>query len=143
MLLQSQAGELHLLPALPLAWPRGRVTGLRARGGIEVSIQWANGKLEQASFKTCKSGSHQLRYGSSLKQFQLKSWLALIISSRDFSKPAATSHTQREENDPSSWAEFEGWLKAASVLHLLAHSRLGLMGHYYGGMLDMDPIWSR
>jgi alpha-L-fucosidase 2 len=93
MLLQSQAGELHLLPALPLAWPRGRMTGLRARGGIEVSIQWANGKLQQALFKTCKSGSHQLRYGSSLKQIQLKAGLALVVSSRDFSEPAVSSHT--------------------------------------------------
>lgn len=41
------------------------------------------------------------------------------------------------ENDPSCWAEIEGWLKAASVAHWLAHSRLGLMGHYYGGMLDI------
>jgi L-arabinose isomerase len=40
-------------------------------------------------------------------------------------------------DDPRCWAEVEQWLRAAEVVHALAHSRLGLMGHYYGGMLDI------
>jgi alpha-L-fucosidase 2 len=61
MLLQSH-DMVHLLPALPSAFPTGKVTGLRARGGIGVSIAWRNGKLERATLVAKDSGPVKVRY---------------------------------------------------------------------------------
>ena len=40
-------------------------------------------------------------------------------------------------DDPACWSEVDAWIDAARVAHVMAHNRLGLMGHYYGGMLDI------
>ncbi len=41
------------------------------------------------------------------------------------------------DNDPAAWAEIDCWLEAVRVAHVMEHNRLGLMGHYYTGMLDI------
>ncbi len=62
MLLQSHAGEIEFLPALPRAWSDGRVTGLRARGGIEVDLTWRGGLPATATLRPTVDGVHQLRF---------------------------------------------------------------------------------
>ncbi len=52
MLLQSQSNEIRLLPAVPKAWPSGKVTGLRARGGFQIDIAWENNALTQAKIQS-------------------------------------------------------------------------------------------
>ncbi len=61
MLLQSQLGEIQLLPALPDAWKDGSVKGLKARGNFEIDIDWKNHRLNKGTIKSFSDGICKIR----------------------------------------------------------------------------------
>jgi alpha-L-fucosidase 2 len=67
MLLQSHAGVLDLLPALPPAWPDGQAHGLRARGGMTVGLTWQDGRVTEARVEVPSSRVVKLRCATPLR----------------------------------------------------------------------------
>jgi alpha-L-fucosidase 2 len=72
MLLQSYHGELHLLPCLPAAWPKGAIEGLRARGAFIVDIEWSKGRLAKATITSGKGNPCVIVAGSSRLKVERK-----------------------------------------------------------------------
>ncbi len=67
MLVQSDEDEIRLLPALPSAWPSGRVTGLRTRGGFEIDLSWKDGAVDRVAVRSLRGGALRLRRGETLR----------------------------------------------------------------------------
>ncbi|MEK8033846.1 glycoside hydrolase family 95 protein [Ideonella sp. DXS29W] len=81
MLLQSHDGEIQLLPALPAPWRSGAVQGLRARGGFEVDLRWAEGRLTWAQVRAVAGpGRAVLRLGDRTLNLSLRAGEAQQLS---------------------------------------------------------------
>lgn len=70
-LLQSHDGEISILPALPASWKDGSVSGLKARGGYEVSISWKDGKMTSCEIKSEFGKPFTVRYAGKTRDFTL------------------------------------------------------------------------
>jgi alpha-L-fucosidase 2 len=79
-LLQSHAGEISLLPALPPSWSDGSVSGLCARGGFDVEIEWKNGKLQSAAIHNSAPAMFKVRYGAKTADFSIKAGQTLHLN---------------------------------------------------------------
>jgi alpha-L-fucosidase 2 len=83
MLLQSYKGKVIALPALPSVWPTGKVSGLRARGGLEASLSWKNGKLERLLLKPALDHNFDLHYGGESLPITLKRGKEAVFAIKD------------------------------------------------------------
>ena len=72
MLLQSSPQEINLLPALPDEWANGSVSGIRARGGFEIAMQWQNKQLKTVSITANKNSHTVLVSGNKKHAVDLK-----------------------------------------------------------------------
>ena len=72
MLVQSDDNSITLLPALPKVWSKGSVTGIRARGGYEISMKWEKSKVTELTIKSVKKGSVKLHVNGSTKTVKAK-----------------------------------------------------------------------
>jgi alpha-L-fucosidase 2 len=66
MIVQSWGGEIRLLPALPTAWPEGSLRGVRARGGVELDIDWAGHRVQRLALRGLPGDKLRLRNGDRL-----------------------------------------------------------------------------
>jgi alpha-L-fucosidase 2 len=78
MLVQSHAGEIELLPALPKAWSDGKVSGLRARGGIQIDLAWADGLPTSATLRPSVDSVQQLRTAPGVRMRNIRDGLAAL-----------------------------------------------------------------
>ncbi|NLY61475.1 MAG: glycoside hydrolase family 95 protein [Clostridiales bacterium] len=79
MLIQSHAGEISLLPALPEAWVGGSIKGVRARGGLEVDMEWRQGRLDKVVLKPQVSGTFMIRYKQKSGQVKLEAGVNVVL----------------------------------------------------------------
>jgi alpha-L-fucosidase 2 len=85
MLVQSHGNVIRLLPALPDAWPNGKVTGFRARGGYVVDIEWQDGKLTRSSIRNVSGvvGECAVRYGGVTTKLTVPKGEARVFTAQD------------------------------------------------------------
>ncbi len=93
LLLQSHEGSIDLLPALPTAWPEGSVKGLRARGNLEIDLDWSQNKITTCTVRPNTTGEQTLRAPKGQTIAAIKSGTQSIPAA---TQPDGTHRTQLE-----------------------------------------------
>ncbi|WP_185215888.1 glycosyl hydrolase family 95 catalytic domain-containing protein [Sphingobacterium mizutaii] len=75
MLVQSQNGEIHLLPAVPVSWKSGSVDGIKTRGDKKVSFKWENNRIVSLTVQAKAAEKIKVRFGKVVKEFKVKEGL--------------------------------------------------------------------
>ena len=85
MLVQSHGNVIRLLPALPDAWPNGKVTGFRARGGYVVDIEWQDGKLTRSQIRNGSgaAGECAVSYGGATTKLTVPKGEARVFTGQE------------------------------------------------------------
>jgi alpha-L-fucosidase 2 len=79
MLIDRSNGVLRLLPALPSSWKDGRVTGLRAQGGLTVDMEWKNGAISQATIHATRAGEVQVTAQGRARTVKLRGGMPAVL----------------------------------------------------------------
>lgn len=80
MLMQSHEGVIEILPAIPREWDKGAVSGLKARGNIEVAIQWAENGLVKVSLRSLRDRVVEIKFAQKSFKLSLCGGEATVIS---------------------------------------------------------------
>ena len=120
MLLQSHDGAIHLMPALPARWKNGSISGLKARGGFGVDIQWKDGEIETATIKSVLGGNCRLRSYVPLKGKGLKEAKGAnpnsFYSVQKIKKPVINSDQKPGTPELKKVYEYDVVMKAGEML---------------------------
>lgn len=98
MLLQSHAGEINLLPALPDAWSSGEIKGIKARGNFEIAINWDGGKLKESKIKSLAGGNCRVRTSIPVKVIEVLSVKATGENLNKLMMDFKTSNYKKADN---------------------------------------------
>ena len=100
MLMQSHAGEIAFLPALPASWPTGEVRGLRARGRLEAEISWKDGAPSSVKLHVLRSGDFQLRTpsGYRIASARTSTGKPLALQNHSYNEPSVSHVTMASGN---------------------------------------------